>query len=59
MIVDQLNACDFIHLAALLRAAETGLLGVSRFIEDRRWLQTVPGRHMCLPVCQIDGFSAE
>jgi len=37
MIVDQLNACDFIHLAALLRAAETGLLGVSRFIEDGMW----------------------
>jgi hypothetical protein len=43
MMVDQLDACDYVYLAASLRATATGLLGVSRFIEDRRWFQTVLG----------------
>jgi hypothetical protein len=31
MLVEQLDACDYIYLAALLYAAHTGLLNVGRF----------------------------
>ena len=33
MIVGQLDACDYVYLAALLRTTATGLLGVTHFIE--------------------------